>query len=287
MGISIGGRNSNIKVYEIRNRDGSVAGTYSISRSRSLQNAQKKLKRLNYNFKVISSMIMRSKTSANASQAVIRARGNVAGLRKKLGTGEYDDKELESAILHAEQMVRVAKKRVKHLQQEERANPQGGDLPEEVEADREEEIYENFADMESQMEEISQEEQELMRQMEEQMQELLSKLDEGNWVDELSEELMAVNEEDMPPEELEKLKKKHRSEELKDIVEADMKYLKAKFDRLSREKQQLSGSSYNSSSNSSLGALTGVMLELGGTEMAVAAPEVPAAAEGAAVDTTV
>ena len=41
----------------------------------------------------------------------------------------------------------------------------------------------------------------------------------------------------MDPEDLDLLKKKHRSDEVRDILAADLKYLKAFFGRLERERQ--------------------------------------------------
>ena len=45
----------------------------------------------------------------------------VAMLRRRYGCGEYNDRELEIAIVHAEKMVRIAKKKLKNLRMEELA----------------------------------------------------------------------------------------------------------------------------------------------------------------------
>ena len=55
---------------------------------------------------------------------------------------------------------------------------------------------------------------------------------------------------------LDKLKRKHRSEELKEIMKADMKYLKALFDKLSRDKEHAASSSGASSSPAQSFAVT-------------------------------
>ena len=41
----------------------------------------------------------------------------------------------------------------------------------------------------------------------------------------------------MSPEAVNQLRKKHRNDEMKDIIEADMKYLKAMFNKMEREKE--------------------------------------------------
>ncbi len=72
----------------------------------------------------------------------------------------------------------------------------------------------------------------------------------------------------MSPEDLELLKKKHRSEEIRDIMDANRKYLRAMFEQLAREKQELSN---------------GVSLQLSGTEMPVQM-EAPIMTEGGTID---
>ncbi|MDE5951179.1 MAG: hypothetical protein K2H12_06350, partial [Acetatifactor sp.] len=74
----------------LRQADGTYAGSISVTKS-----VPKKPKRLNYNFKEISAMILQTKTSGSARQVAARARGKVALLRQRLKCGEYDDKELE------------------------------------------------------------------------------------------------------------------------------------------------------------------------------------------------
>lgn len=101
---------------------------------------------------------------------------------------------------------------------------------------------------------------------------------------ELSQEMTEASYEDMDPKQLEKMKRKHRAQEMREIMEADLKYLKALFDRLVKEKQEsVSGSSFGGASE----AAGGVSLELGGVDMPVETAEAPAAAEGANVDVTV
>lgn len=283
--------NQTVRRIELKNADGTVAGTISISSP-----AKKKKFRLQYNFKEISARILRTKTSGSARQVVTNARQKVAQLRRMSKSENYDEAELESAIRHAEAMARVAKKRMKHLQEEERAGGHGGLCEAELEERNEEKAAERTsqAQNEKQAEQADREMERMMQEYQELMQEAMEELEDIASMEEFSEELaqLAVDE-DMDPEDLELLKKKHRASELRDIVEADMKYLKAMFDRLQREKQSV-GSSFGSSTGSSgsstgSSAGNGVSLQLGGVDVPVQAPAPDAAAvvEGGAIDTTV
>lgn len=114
------------------------------------KNTALKLKKLRYSYKSISTQIMRSKTSAIAKQVVSRARREVIRLKRQLLSKEYNDEELKCAIVHAQAMVRVAKKKARHLQEEEMVKVTGGPCAAELEEkeDREnqsvEEAIENW-----------------------------------------------------------------------------------------------------------------------------------------------
>lgn len=136
--------------------------------------------------------------------------------------------------------------------------------------------------------------QDLLEQCRELMQEAMEELEDLSSMSELSEELMLARADgEMDPEDLEQLKKKHRAEELREIMEADMRYLKAMFDRLAREKQQQSSGVETGGGGSGTGGYGsdggGVSLQLGGVDVPVDTPTVDAAAlvEGAYLDTTV
>lgn len=77
------------------------------------------VKQLNYKFKDISTQIRQSKNSTGAKKVVLAARREVLRLKRLRATGEYDEDELASAISHAQTMERVAKKKARHLQEEE------------------------------------------------------------------------------------------------------------------------------------------------------------------------
>lgn len=276
---------------DLYNRDGSYAGSMSVSTSRTRaerkkvsQSGQKKYKKLQYNFKRLSNQILRTKTSVNAKQLVTKTKFQIADLRMKLISGDYDYAEVHSALLHAEKIARVAKKRLKHLQQEEnieKTGKAGMTDPEEMETEKEEE--EEILDTSG----MSQEElQELVEQLKEEMEKIEQELEEALEAEDFMEEFLQSNYEEMEPADLEQLKKKHRSEEMTDIMKADMEYLKALFDRLAKEKESAGSASYGSSDNSS-GAVSGVSLELGGMDIPVeAGVEAPVETAGANVDVT-
>ena len=183
-------------------------------------------KKLQYNFKKISSQIVRSKNSVSARKAVQAARREVMRLKRMKGSGEYDDEELQLAIDHAKSMEKVAKKKVNHLEQEEmierahngygaaleeihekkEENPEENDeenIDEEL-SDIQDDEYQNFEDLEVIDEEyaaqsfenlqyeIQQEIEDAQYEMQLQMQELSEMLSENSeYVAEASEDSMS------------------------------------------------------------------------------------------------
>lgn len=276
---------------------------YQPSRVTSSQKSTKSgtsKKKLNYNFKELSKQITRAKTSSAARPVVTKIRKKIAELKRKLGNDEYDEEEVRSAIEHAEAMMRIAQKRVKNLKQEELA-ARGVKAPEEQNED-------DFKkrDLEDSLEELENPEQaagfdpfteqeldpeQLAERFSEEMDglsELTADLNQGlsDLMDQMSEleaELMREFEDeldalletpdvDMSPDDLEDLKRKHRNDEQKRMTHADMKYLKALFDKYQNDKA-------NGVGGFSVGS--GVSLSLGGNDIAVAAPAVVADTGGA------
>lgn len=247
--------------------DAASGTTFDAQRmSRSAASAQKKMKKLQYNFKLISSQIMRAKTSSSASQAVSSAKRMVAQLRRKRKSGEYDDEELEAAITHAQAMERVAKKHVKYLQQEELAERSGQirqeKMPEEEQKPAEASASEDLSGM---MDECSEEPAEISKQFSEEMAQIQQELAESlaEIPEEFAEEMAQLMQEyadmmsetmedlggdlleslssldtDMSPEDLKALKQKHRAKEMQEIAKADAKYLKAIFEKYAADRQQ-------------------------------------------------
>lgn len=278
---------------EMRRADGTSAGSISITKS-----IPKKTKRLQYNFKEISTRIMQAKTSGNASRVLTSARSKVAMLKRKLQSGEYDGQDLRHAITHAEAIARVAKKRMKHLREEENAKRQGGSCEAELEDKQENEEIDQLVadgsteasgeDMQKELQKLKREYQKLMRDAQKLMKETVQ---ESGGLEELSEEISHAAADDMDPADLELMKKKHRAKEMREIMEADMKYLKAVFDKLAKEKQENAsgGTGSMGDHSSSYMSDSGVALELSGADIPVQAAPVDAAAlvEGGAIDASV
>lgn len=280
MGIGIGSFFSNTTKVKLTRPDGTVVGTIT----RSGGKYRKKPKSAGYSYKRLSTQLMRTKTSVNAGQLALRAREQVGTLRRKLASGDYDEQELRNAIMHAESMARIAKKRMKHLKEEEDAKEKGSFCETDWEKEDESDMQTLLEEMPTEdMAEISQEEMEqMLRELQSEMEELMKEVEEECGLEDLDELMPSANM-NMDSDDLEKLKKKHRAEELREILEADMKYLKAVFDRLAKEKQK--GASFGGGSDSSGSSSdAGVSLEIGGTEMPVSAPEVSVAVEGGSLD---
>lgn len=112
-------------------QDSIVTSTLSYSESLRDQRQQTKnttlaLKKLKYQFKSISSKILRSKTSQAAKQAAGQARREIMRLKRQKQNSDSDSEEIDAAIAHAQAVERVAKKKAKHLEEEEMVKAAGG-----------------------------------------------------------------------------------------------------------------------------------------------------------------
>lgn len=236
-------------------------------------NKKKKYKKLNYNYREVSGRILRAKTSVSARQTVTHARTVVAMLRRRYGCGEYNDRDLEIAIIHAEKMVRIAKKKLKNLKAEELAK-RTSEVEKIEEGKEEERESAEREEIQSGSSEMSEEKlREMIRRMERELQELAAQ----NSMDELTDECMGGGGK-MSEEELKLMKKKHRCDEMRQIVEADMKYLKAMFQRMMQEQQEAASAAVLELSSAMASAPAGVSM---------AAGSAPVAVEGQTVDTSV
>ena len=285
MGMAIGSTHSNVRRIEIKNPDGSHAGSISYT----LPDRTKK-KRLNYNFKAISAELMQTKTSGGAWLVATKALRQAAMLQKKLNDGSYDADEVKNAVSHAKSLERIARKRMKHLRQEELAkrgvSPLSTEMEEAVEESMEEET-----DLEQMMQLSAEELKKLMKELEETMREL--EQENGSSA---SGQISGTEEEESLDEmlmdcqgslDLQQLKKKHRSDELREILEADMRYLKALFQKLSREKGNGAAGTAGSANSDNTAATGSVLLELSGAEVPVLPSEIPVSAEGGSMDVCV
>lgn len=241
-----------------------LSSTLSYSESLRMQRQQAKstslkLKKLKYQFKDISSQIVRSKTSSTARQVVNKAKREVLRLKREKQSGCYDSEEIEAAIAHAKTMERIAKKKVKHLEEEEMAKASGGPCSgdmvdnEEVysedvrDAEYDKEIDAIAPDRDMEASDLSMDDyvnsdsvdyltelmgdlsSELLVELSEGMRDMLEELG----LDELTEGMMPSGI-DMDPEDIDEMKSKHRNKEMKEIAKADAEYLKALFEHFQK-----------------------------------------------------
>ena len=124
-------RNGQMQAANSWSQDSIVTSSLSYSESLRNQRQQTKnttlaLKKLKYQFKNISSKILRSKTSQAAKQAAGQARREVLRLKRQKQNSDSDSEEIDAAIAHAQAMERVAKKKARHLEEEEMVKAAGG-----------------------------------------------------------------------------------------------------------------------------------------------------------------
>ena len=194
----IGINNSNSRTISLKRTDGTVVGTMSVSSS----GGKKKQKKLQYDPGDIKGRVLRTKTSLGAKTVVVSARAKVAMLYRKRASGEYAEDETRHAIAHAESLVRVAKKKARHLEQEEK-------LKRREKVQQTEELLEREGE-EPSAEEIAERSEEAARLSEEQLQKLMQEMQEFlkelERAQELAEVEQAIEEGEMEPEDLELLK---------------------------------------------------------------------------------
>ena len=231
---------------QLRDHEGNDRGSISITKTE--KSGPGKKKRFPYNHKEISAQLMQTKTPGEASRVAARARRRVAQLMRSKKNSEYDEAEIEAALLHAEQMERVAQKRRRNLEVEEQAERgiEQTETEEMLKGEEEAQSAECVSGTEGS--EGTPAEEDTLNGMSEEdlekaMRELEQTLDEMEKIEESAEDFAETMDEmsealsgDMEPVDLEEMKKKHRADEHRDIIRADMKYLKALFDKLAREK---------------------------------------------------
>lgn len=209
----------------------SIEYAKSLSASRmEKKSTTTQVKKLRYNFKKISSQILRSKTAVSARMAVSAAKRATQQLRQQLKQGKYDEDEAMLAIDHAKAMERVAKKKANHLEEEELLKAAGGVC---IDSD-----YKDLEDLSGDEEEVYDETQKLtedelpeleMTEMWEAMEASMKELLEETGLSQLDDMLSTENVDD--PADFKMLQIKHRREEMKAIAKADAEYLKGMFDK--------------------------------------------------------
>ena len=232
-------------------------------------NATLEKKKYKYSFKRISSKIVSSKTSTAARQVISQARREIQKLKDARRTGKYDNDEIDAAIDHAKAMERIARKKARHLEEEELAKRSSSDSGGAVSADTDEmsddkdPVKEEISDLRKDISEIKKnaedeqylESEEITNSMIEDickgMDEMLDQIEELN---DLMDELVS-DPVDMDPEDIRKSEMKHRIKEMKEITKADADYLKAIFEHYEAEKTAETGTITGSAAGASEGTV--------------------------------
>ncbi len=228
-----------------------INGFLELSGSTDKEDDNKTTKRLNYNYKEVATKIQRAKTSLSAGEAVISAKRNVLDIKRKISNRDGDPEELQLALTHAKRMEMAAKKKKNHLELEEmvvntQKRDENMDKAEEAVKDmknalisqqeeeltkKADEIFEEREDMlRKAREELKEREKQITDDMLSDLNEMISEFGEEE-LEELQEAMemldcMEIVDPHMSKEDLEELKRKHRAEENKAIMKADMDYLK-------------------------------------------------------------
>ena len=212
-----------------------------------------------YNYKEVETKIRQAKTSISAGQAVISAKRKVMEVKRKIASSDGDPKELQLALTHAKRVEIVAKRKKHHLELEELIKTTSE--RDERMSDQKDHSYDLTStatdsvkkEIESAKDLIFDERRDILSDTAESMtttdtdpsknpsegysDELVSEL--NSMISEIGEEELKELEESMEflesmevidphmsKEDLSDLKRKHRSDEQKAMLKADMDYLK-------------------------------------------------------------
>jgi len=204
-----------------------------------------------YNYKEVSSQIRQAKNSISAGKALLSAKRKVTEIRRKIAAHNGDAKELQLALTHAKRMEMVARKKKHHLELEELiAHTQKSDDMQEKTEERNQELH--SALIETKENALQKKEDELFEAREKYFDEMSEEIndtgeDTSDMLLELNEEIASLGEDElqkleedmellenleiinphMDEEAFQKIKTKHRNNETKDMVKADMDYLKS------------------------------------------------------------
>ncbi len=188
---------------------GAMAGTLTIknvndarARVAALSTGKKKTtKQLNYSYREISGQLLRAKKAQGASSVLTRAKSKVSTLQRLSATGQYDSKDMATALAHARRMVRCVQLKVRNLREEEREQSSHRDEGNAKVRQKKSEVKRRVAQKEKKIEQKVQIET---------TQEIIS--------------------EKRKRQEMMQKRARHRAQERGKIAEADMKYIKALAD---------------------------------------------------------
>ena len=178
------------------NRNSRTSGTRGGGKSKTPK------KKLNYNPRDISGQLLRTKKAQNASIVLTRAKAKVALLMRQGASGQYSEREVANALIHARSMVRCSQMKVRHLRIEE----------------QEHKSYEKKNGAKNQ-----QRKAEVKRRVAAKERQLESKI--------ATKELQEVTRQKREYNEMMQKRRMHRSKEQAKINEADMKYIKGMLEQ--------------------------------------------------------
>ena len=179
-------------------------------------------KTLTYNYRKVSGAIMRAKTRIQAGNALTSAKSELSSLKRKAGSGQYKDEELQIAINHANKMIRTARRKMSHLKVEEMQKKSDNDTVHSKERKNE-----------------------TIKKQEHVQNSTAIKADLDQQVLQLKKRLKQITKAE---------KNGHRRSENYDLLQADMEYLKRKIDLL---RQDQSGQSSDTAQQNGLGSAAG------------------------------
>ena len=193
------------------------------SRENISKNKTNTKKTLTYNYRKVSGAIMRAKTRIQAGNALTSAKSELSSLKRKAGSGQYKDEELQIAINHANKMIRTARRKMSHLKLEEMQKKSDNDT-----VHSKEQKNEN------------------VKRQEHVQSSTALKADLDQQVLQLKKRLKQITKAEQNG---------HRRSENYDLLQADMEYLKRKIDLL---RQDQSGQNSDTAQQNSMGSTSGV-----------------------------
>ena len=196
----------------------------------------KKKKKLNYSFKQISARVQQAKTASDAFLAYVSTLYKVVELKKKCTQEDYDAAEASIALAHAEAILLVARKKKEHLKDEERAEQHAEN--EKIDETSDAEL--NMESSEEYEEELSEITEEMNSFTQEEMDKMLRNLEEELRFEEEMSDFCELLDPSLSEDDIEEIKKKHRAREMMEIACADMKYLKAMFEKYEHDRNSQS-----------------------------------------------
>lgn len=203
------------------------------SRENISKNKTNTKKTLTYNYRKVSGAIMRAKTRIQAGNALTSAKSELSSLKRKAGSGQYKDEELQIAINHANKMIRTARRKMSHLKLEEMQKKSDNDT-----VHSREQKNENI------------------KRQEHVQNSTAIKADMDQQVLQLKKRLKQITKAEQNG---------HRRSENYDLLQADMEYLKRKIDLL---RQDQSGQNSDTAQQNSMGSTSGVDTVAGTTTTA-------------------